>query len=127
MDYEPLDGSVVSIDTTLNDGFVADDLNVSRRPSLYIEMKPHSYGVDNENEPISTSIPKKPTKTQQQLACKKPGARIKLAFRKSQRHAKAQMDFQLSNGLSTTSVLRTEHKLIQIILLTDSFPTNIVL
>ena len=34
MDYEPLDGSVVSIDTTLNDGFVADDLNVSRRPSL---------------------------------------------------------------------------------------------
>ena len=34
MDYEPLDGSVVSIDTTLNDGFVADDLNVSRIPSL---------------------------------------------------------------------------------------------
>ena len=27
MDYEPLD-------TTLNDGFVTDDLNVSRRPSL---------------------------------------------------------------------------------------------
>ena len=24
MDYEPLDGSVVSIDTTLNDGFMAD-------------------------------------------------------------------------------------------------------
>ena len=38
-------------------------------------MKPHSNGVDNENEPISTSTPKKPTKTQQ-----KPGARIKLAF-----------------------------------------------
>ena len=65
MDYEPLDGSVVSIDTTLNDGFVADDLNVSRRPSVTLEMKPHSNGVDNENEPISTSTPKKPTKTQQ--------------------------------------------------------------
>ena len=65
MDYEPLDGSVVSIDTTLNDGFVADDLNVSRRPSVTLEMKPHSNRVDNENEPISTSTPKKPTKTQQ--------------------------------------------------------------
>ena len=32
--YEPLDGSVVSIDTTLTDGFVSDDLNVSRRPLL---------------------------------------------------------------------------------------------
>ena len=29
MDYEPLDGSVVSIDTTLNDGMIVDDLNVS--------------------------------------------------------------------------------------------------
>ena len=27
MEYEPLYGSVVSIDTTLNGGFVADDLN----------------------------------------------------------------------------------------------------
>ena len=29
MVYEPLDGSVVSIDTTLNDGMIVDDLNVS--------------------------------------------------------------------------------------------------
>ena len=56
VDYEPLDGSVVSIDTTLNDGFVADDLNVT------LEMKPQFNGIDNENEPISTSTPKKPPK-----------------------------------------------------------------
>ena len=39
MDYEPLDGSVVSIDTTLNDGFVADDLNVSSFEETVTVMK----------------------------------------------------------------------------------------
>ena len=74
MDYEPLDGSVVSIDSTLNDGFVADDLNVSSfEETDTLELKPHSNGVDNENEPISTSTAKKPTKTQQQLTCEEAG------------------------------------------------------
>ena len=45
MDYEPLDGSVVSIDTTLNEGFVADDLHVSSfEETVTLEMKPHSNG-----------------------------------------------------------------------------------
>ena len=41
IDYEPLDGSVVSIDTTLKDGFVADDLKVLRRPSLHRDETPN--------------------------------------------------------------------------------------
>ena len=62
MDYELLDGSVVSIDTTLNDGMIVDDLNVSS----YEETD--SNGVDNQNQPISTSPHnKKHIKTQQQL------------------------------------------------------------
>ena len=93
MDYEPLDGSVVSMDTTLNDGFVADDLNVSTfEETVTLEMKPHSNGVDNENEPISTSTPKKSTKTQQQLMCSYQTS----VSENLERHAKAQtaMDFQ---------------------------------
>ena len=43
MDYEPPDGSAVSIDTTLNDGFVADYLNVSSfEETVTLEMIPHS-------------------------------------------------------------------------------------
>ena len=96
MDYEPLDGSVVSIDTTLNDGFVADDLNASNfEKTVTLEMKPHSNGVDNENKPISTSTPKKPTKTQQQLT--EAGCSYQTSVSGNlKRHAKAQtaVDFQ---------------------------------
>ena len=60
-------------------------------------MKPHSNGVDNENEPISTSTPKKPTKIQQQLVCKEAGCPYQTSVLGNlKRHAKAQtaMDFQ---------------------------------
>ena len=99
MDYEPLDGSVVSIDTTLNDGFVADDLNVSSfEETVTLDMKPHSNGVNNDNEPIPTSTPNKPTKTQQQLTCKEAGFSYQTSVSGNlKRHANAQtaMDFQL--------------------------------
>ena len=43
MDYELLDGSVVSIDTPLNDGIIADDLNVSSY-EVTLETKTDSNG-----------------------------------------------------------------------------------
>ena len=69
MDFEPLDGSVVSIDTPLNDGMIVDDLSVSSyEETVTLETKTHSNGVDNQNQPTSTSTPnKKHIKTQQQL------------------------------------------------------------
>ena len=54
-------------------------------------------GVDNENEPISTSTKKKPTKTQQQLTCKEAGCSYQTSVSGNLKgYAKAQkaMDFQ---------------------------------
>ena len=69
MDYELLDGSVVYIDTPLNDGIIVVDLNVSSyEETVTLATKTDSNGVDNQNQPISTSTPNnKPIKTQQQL------------------------------------------------------------
>ena len=66
MVYEPLDGSVVSINLLIQH---SDDLNVSSyKETVTLETKTDSNGVDNQNQPISTRIPnKKPIKTQQEL------------------------------------------------------------
>ena len=85
MDYEPLDGSVVSIDTctTLNNGFVADDLNVSSfEETVTLEIKPHSNGVDNEMSQFRPVLQINLPKHNSNVRVKKPGARIKLAFQK---------------------------------------------
>ena len=67
------------------------------KETVTLEMKPHCNEVDNENESISTSTPKKPTKTQQQLNCKEAGCSYQTSVSGNlKRHAKAQtaMDFQ---------------------------------
>ena len=59
--YEPLDGSVVPIDTTVLIQH-SDDLNVSSyEETVTLETKTDSNGVDYQNQPISTSITNKKT------------------------------------------------------------------
>ena len=94
MDYEPLDGSMISTDTQRR---IRGRWPKCFKETVILEMKSYFNGVDNENEPISTSTPKKPTKTQQQLTCKKAGCSYQTSVSGNlKRHAKAQtaMDFQ---------------------------------
>ena len=91
IDYEPLDGSVVSIDTTLNDGFVADDLKVLRRPSFHRDETP------NGSWQWKWANFDQYTKTQQQLMCKEAWCSYQTSVSgnlKNNTNAQTAMDFQ---------------------------------